>query len=121
MLLFLFLFYPYTSNDINDKLAVSTSDAMSAAVYMLPVSLLTAVAEIIKQRTGKSIRISDTNTVLRQQPCAASEIALAVAYANLVLDDPETVTQHHLKMLRSHFSIEQIHELTRFIKEKTSE
>lgn len=121
MLLFLFLFYPYTSRGINGKLAVSSSDAMSAAVYTLPLSLLSAVAAIIKQRTGKSISLPDADPVHQQQPCNASEIALGVAYANLLLDDPETVTQHHLKMLRSHFTIEQIHELTRFIKEKTSE
>ena len=47
-------------------------------------------------------------------------ISLAVAYTNLLMEDAGAVTQHHLKMLRGHFSVEQIKELNRFIKEKAN-
>ena len=89
---------------------------------LLAQSLLGAVADAIQQRTGKP------SGALFLQPSSAdageavdpADLALAIAYLNLLLDDPETITQQHLKMLRSRFSVEQIHELNRFIKEKTS-
>lgn len=45
-----------------------------------------------------------------------SQVAMAVAYVSLCLDEPEMVTSSHLKMLRNNFSYEQIQELTSFIK-----
>ncbi|WP_224995147.1 hypothetical protein [Cesiribacter sp. SM1] len=102
-----------------DKSSVHTSDSGFYAANMLPSALLLAVKETIAKRTGKPVVFSEMDSD-DEQPGDPAHIALAVAYANLLIDDPETVTPHHLKMLRSHFSIEQIHELTRFIKEKTS-
>lgn len=45
------------------------------------------------------------------------DVSLAIAYASLMVEDPEGVTNRHLKMLRSRFSIEQIKELNELIRQ----
>lgn len=45
-----------------------------------------------------------------------AQLAMAVAYTNLCLEDPEMVTSSHLKMLRTNFSYEQIQELNSFLR-----
>jgi hypothetical protein len=99
--------------------SVNMSDSGLYGAQTLPASLLLALKEAIANRTSKPVVLSDLEAAGERSGDPAI-IALAVAYANLLMDDPEAGTPHHLKMLRSHFSIEQIHELTRFIKEKTS-
>ena len=94
-------------------------DTVLTAASLLPQALLAAVAETIERQTGKQLNFTipgDSSSL----PADPGFVALAVAYTNLLLEDPDAVTQRHLKMLRSHFSIEQIHELSRFIKEKAS-
>jgi hypothetical protein len=70
--------------------------------------------------------VADTKGRAAEQPAAdcppdckadVSDVALAVAYTSLMLEDPEHVTTRHLKMLRSRFSVEQIKELNELIRQ----
>lgn len=53
---------------------------------------------------------------LSEEEVDHSQLAMAVAYTNLCLEDPEMVTSSHLKMLRNNFSYEQIQELNFFLR-----
>lgn len=100
---------------------LTPASVTSTPPALLSQSLLNAVADALEQRTGKPSGVLFLQSAGADLSEAAdpADVALAIAYLNLLLDDPETITQRHLKMLRSRFSIEQIHELNRFIKEKT--
>ena len=44
-----------------------------------------------------------------------SKQALAIAYANLLLEDPDQITIGHLNILKSSLSVQQVCDITRFI------
>lgn len=99
---------------------METPDPASFSAYGLPFALQQAIADIIAGHTGQSLSLPVVGEQLREsQPLSAADLSMAIAYTNLLLQDPDAVTQRHLKMLRSHFTIEQIYALNRFIKEKT--
>lgn len=47
----------------------------------------------------------------------SNKASLAIAYANLVIEDPENITRSHITMLKKEFSSEQIHALNKLIAE----
>lgn len=80
-----------------------------------------AIAETISRHSGQPISLPpQAHTDAEVQPMNATDLSVAIAYTHLLLEDADAVTQRHIKMLRNHFSIEQIHALNCFIKEKTS-
>lgn len=87
----------------------------------LPKSLnpkiINAVCEIISHSTGKSTAYAVGDHSLPEgEEVDQAQLAMAVAYTNLCLEEPEMVTSSHLKMLRSNFSYEQIQELKSFLR-----
>ncbi|AHM62631.1 hypothetical protein D770_21920 [Flammeovirgaceae bacterium 311] len=84
---------------------------------LLSASVLSAVAEAIEKHFGKPINYPGrkANDVQPEEP---AKVAMAVAYTNLLIDDSHIATQYHIKMLQSYFTVEEIHALTQFIREK---
>lgn len=70
------------------------------------------------------IRDHITN-ILKEYPIQetrfASKEATAVAYANLLLEDPELVTNRHIKILQRELSSQQIMEITHFVLDQIGE
>lgn len=107
---------PETTQEENLANHLPTGNVASYA--SLHPLLLKAVGESLTQVYGRHIQALDSMSwVSAKELDDPSSISLAVAYANLIAEDPDAVTAHHLKMLRSKFSVEQIQALTLFIKE----
>jgi len=51
----------------------------------------------------------------------ASKEATAIAYVSLLIEDPELVTDRHIKMLQKELSAQQIMEITHFVLEQIGE
>lgn len=78
--------------------------------------IISAVCRIISNSTGKSLDVPQGKNALPEEEADPAQLAMAVAYTNLCLEDPEMVTSSHLKMLRNNFSYEQIQELNTFLR-----
>ncbi|WP_017731611.1 hypothetical protein [Nafulsella turpanensis] len=83
---------------------------------ILSTAIVQAVWEVISHATGKALPIGLQECIEPEIEAEPAQVALAVAYANLCVEDPDMVTSSHLKMLRSNFSFEQIQELNQLIK-----
>lgn len=86
------------------------TSSLHAAVRM-------AIAHVIadnKGRTAEELSLNEGEAA--EDKTDESDVALAVAYTSLMVEDPEGVTNRHLKMLRRRFSIEQIKELNELIR-----
>ena len=79
-------------------------------------AIVEAVYKVISPSNGEKYIPGAAEEAGVEIPTEPAQVALAVAYANLCLEEPEMVTSSHLKMLRSHFSFEQIQELNQLIK-----
>lgn len=94
-------------------------DPSQPSPQCLSAAIVQAVSEIISHATGKSFPPLITLIKREVEPeikADPAQLALAVAYANLCVEEPEMVTSSHLKMLRSNFSFEQIQELNQLIR-----
>ena len=80
--------------------------------------IIHAVYELIASTTGKEDSDIDFYFIAekKEEEVDPGQLAVALAYTHLCLDEPEMVTSRHLKMLRRNFSFEQIHELNTFIR-----
>jgi hypothetical protein len=97
----------------------SESKEPSVSSISLHPRLLGAVTEALANSTGKDLETAEALMVPDFEPGNdPGDISLAVAYANLLAEDPDMVTSYHLKMLRKGFSVGQIQELTLFIKKQ---
>ena len=92
-------------------------DGLQGKPLSLSVAIIEAVSEAISNATGRMLVLqpgffapSEENEV------DPAQIAMAVAYTNLCIEEPEMVTSRHKKMLRSAFSYEQIQDLNGLIK-----
>lgn len=80
--------------------------------------IVRAVSDLIAESTGKINACPDFSCPeeITAVPADPSQLAVALAYAHLCIDEPEMVTSRHLKMLRRNFSYEQIQELNSLIR-----
>lgn len=62
------------------------------------------------------LAFSGGTSPLPEEEADPRQLAMAVAYTNLCLEEPDMVTSSHLKMLRNNFSYEQIQELNSFLR-----
>lgn len=96
------------------------SGAAAENFPFLPKSLnpaiITAICDAISNSTGKMLAFSGGGNSLSEEEVDPGQLAMAVAYTNLCLEEPEMVTSSHLKMLRNNFSYEQIQELNSFLR-----
>lgn len=97
---------------------IAGGDAENFAFFprSLNPGIINAVCHIISNSTGKSLEIPNGSEALPEEEADPGQLAMAVAYTNLCLEDPEMVTSSHLKMLRNNFSYEQIQELNTFLR-----
>lgn len=79
-------------------------------------AIIDAICDAIRNSTGRILDFSGKISSLPEEVVDPAQLAMAVAYTNLCLEEPEMVTSSHLKMLRNNFSYEQIQDLNSFIK-----
>lgn len=81
----------------------------------LSAAIVEAVREAISNSTGKMLALQPAFFPAPEDEANPAQIAMAVAYTNLCIEEPEMVTSRHKKMLRSAFSYEQIQDLNGLI------
>lgn len=82
----------------------------------LSSEIIEAVSEVIRNTTGNGGTLQSAWFSPSENEVDPAQVAMAVAYTNLCIEEPEMVTSRHKKMLRSAFSYEQIQDLTSLIK-----
>lgn len=98
-------------------LGVATDDCSGDAKSLNP-GIIYAVCDLIASSTGSVCSCAGINPGEERgiKDTDPGQLAIALAYAQLCMDEPEMITSRHLKMLRKNFSYEQIQELNLFIK-----
>jgi hypothetical protein len=86
----------------------------------LSLAIIEAVSDVISSATGKTPNLQSAGFSNLNKEEDPAQVAMAVAYTSLCIEEPEMVTSSHKKMLRSAFSYEQIQELNGLIKKMMS-
>lgn len=82
----------------------------------LSSEIIEAVSEVVRNTTGNVFALQPALFSPAEVEADPAQVAMAVAYTNLCIEEPEMVTSRHKQMLRSAFSYEQIQDLTGLIK-----
>lgn len=82
----------------------------------LSSEIIRAVNDVIGRGTGKTFKMEPAVFPNPESEPDPAQLAMAVAYTSLCIEEPDMVTSSHKKMLRSAFSYEQIQELNELIK-----
>lgn len=82
----------------------------------LSAAIIDAVREAIGNATGRMLNLQPAVFGASEHEVDPAQVAMAVAYTNLYIEEPEMVTTRHKKMLRAAFSYEQIQDLNSLIK-----
>lgn len=81
----------------------------------LGLAVIEAVCEAICKKSDQLLALPPAAFAAQETEANPGQVAMAVAYANLCLEEPEMVTSSHKKMLRATFSFEQIQDLNQLI------